>query len=148
MHIPPPLIVAATAGLMYAIDRIPLPSVLRFTTPVWLYTVIGIAGGIIAVAGVIEFRRHRTTVNPIKLDAASSLVTGGIFRWTRNPMYLGMLLFLFAIGLKFGNLVSLATAFLFVPIINVLQIAPEESVMLRLFGDAYQDYRQSTRRWL
>ncbi|MEO0574722.1 MAG: isoprenylcysteine carboxylmethyltransferase family protein [Pseudomonadota bacterium] len=148
MHIPPPLIAAAVAVVMIGIHQLPLPDALRFSLPAAVHFGIGLLGIAVAVAGVAQFRRHQTTINPIKIDAATTLVTNGVFRWSRNPMYLGMLVFLIAIGIKLGNMASLMSATLFIPIVTTLQIKPEEAVMRRLFGAAFERYCQTTRRWL
>ena len=148
MHIPPPLIAVTLAGCMWFLDR--LPFALPFSLPAAeIIAGVTVATGFaVAGAGVLEFRRHRTTVNPIRLDKATALVTSGIFRFTRNPMYLGLLLVLAGIGIRLGSLLPFGAAALFIPIINVLQIRPEEATMERLFGDEYTAYRQRTRRWL
>ncbi|MEL6870005.1 MAG: isoprenylcysteine carboxylmethyltransferase family protein [Pseudomonadota bacterium] len=148
MHIPPPLIAAAIAGLMVLIDRIPALRALDFDAPIVLPILLGVAGIAVAVAGVVQFRLQRTTVNPIKIDTASALVTTGVFRWTRNPMYLGLLCFLLGVGMKLGNIAVILVALLFVPVITTLQIRPEEAAMTKLFGDAFEAYRARTRRWL
>ncbi|MEM8547175.1 MAG: isoprenylcysteine carboxylmethyltransferase family protein [Pseudomonadota bacterium] len=148
MHIPPPLIALTLAGAMWLLNRLPFAG--RFELPASeLIAGIVLASGVaVAVAGVLEFRRHRTTVNPIQLDKASALVTSGIFRLTRNPMYLGLLLVLLGVGAWLSSLLPFVAAALFVPTITVLQIRPEEATMQHLFGDEYTAYRQRTRRWL
>jgi protein-S-isoprenylcysteine O-methyltransferase Ste14 len=80
--------------------------------------------------------------------AASSLVTGGIYRWTRNPMYLGMALALAGWGLYLGNFGALALVGLFVMYIDRYQIDPEERALTARFGDAFAAYRRRVRRWL
>lgn len=103
---------------------------------------------VFGIAGVTSFRRAGTTVHPLKPEKSSSLVTGGIFRLSRNPMYLALLLALLAWGLYLSNLYALAIASLFVPWMNRFQIQPEERAMENLYGQAFKDYRKATRRWL
>ena len=103
---------------------------------------------VFGIAGVISFRRAGTTVHPLKPEKSSSLVTGGVFRFSRNPMYLALLLALLAWGLYLSNLYALAIASLFVPWMNRFQIRPEERAMENLYGQAFRDYREATRRWL
>ncbi len=106
------------------------------------------AGIVVAVAGVLEFRRARTTVNPTTPQAASSMVRSGIYRHTRNPMYLGMLLVLAAWAVWLANPAAAAVLPAFLLYINRFQIEPEERILARLFADEFDAYRRSVRRWL
>lgn len=105
-------------------------------------------GGSFDMAGIWAFRRQRTTVNPLRPANASALVTGGVYRITRNPMYVGMACFLLAWAVWLGALVALAGPLVFVAFITRFQIRPEERVLTALFGDAFTDYTQRVRRWL
>lgn len=96
----------------------------------------------------MSFRRARTTVNPMKPDTASALVTGGIYRFTRNPMYLGDVLILLAIVVFFSHPLGLAGVVLFVAWMNLLQIPAEERALRARFGEAYDAYRARVRRWV
>jgi protein-S-isoprenylcysteine O-methyltransferase Ste14 len=107
--------------------------------------VIGLASG---ASGVMAFRRHRTTTNPIRIDAASSLVTGGVYRLTRNPMYLGLALLLSAWAAYLGTPWALLGPLGLVVFLTRFQIIPEERVMLGKFGAAYDAYRRRVRRWI
>lgn len=107
--------------------------------------VLGIA---ISVAGVVSFRRARTTVNPTRPDTASSLVATGIYRFTRNPMYLGLFLVLAGWAIHLSNAVAFAGPLLFALYINRFQIVPEERALAAKFGTAFDDYRSRTRRWI
>src|ERR1700743_1585668 len=98
------------------------------------------------VVALIQFRRVRTTMNPHKPEAASMLVTSGVFAWTRNPMYLGLLLFLVGWAVRLGTLTPLLGPLLFVPLIQHVQIRPEEHVLGTLFGADYERYRRRVRR--
>ena len=106
------------------------------------------AGVLVAGAGVLEFRRARTTVNPTTPQATSSMVRSGIYRRTRNPMYLGMLLVLAAWAAWLANLAAFAVLPAFVLYINRFQIEPEERILTGLFAGEFDDYRRSVRRWL
>lgn len=105
-------------------------------------------GVVVAVAGVLEFRRARTTVNPTTPQAASSMVRAGIYRHTRNPMYLGMLLILAAWAAWLANLAAAALLPAFLLYINRFQIEPEERILAGLFAADFDAYRRSVRRWL
>ena len=105
-------------------------------------------GQSISVSGIMSFRRAKTTINPIKLSAASSLVSGGVYRFTRNPMYLGLLVTLIGWAVLLSNPLALLAAPLFVLYINRFQITPEERVLSSLFGAEYAAYKERVRRWL
>lgn len=104
------------------------------------------SGGGLALWAAFVFRRHKTTTHPYA--EASSLVTCGPFRFTRNPMYLGLLLTLIALGLWLQSLSALLLAPLFVFVINRCNILPEERRLIASFGENYETYRAQTRRWI
>ena len=106
------------------------------------------AGIAVALLGVVAFRRARTTVNPTMPHAASSLVSTGVYRFSRNPMYLGFLLALigYAVFLANGPAVLLVPAF--VMYMNRFQIGPEERALSGIFGEKFTSYAQRVRRWL
>jgi len=106
------------------------------------------SGFLIAVLGVVIFRRRNTTVDPRFPHKSSALVTGGVYRFTRNPMYLGMLLALIGWGWWLGALWSFAVPPLFVWYLNHWQIGPEEQALERLFPSEFTAYRRSVRRWI
>jgi len=103
---------------------------------------------IIGLAAVYGFRRAKTTVNPLKPEASTALVTGGLYRWTRNPMYLAMLLLLLAWACIVSNWAALAILPLFVAYLNRFQIGPEERALQARFGAEFESYRRKVRRWL
>jgi len=148
LKVPPVLVVAVAALLMWAMAWATpeLGVALPGRTPAAISAVL--LGILVSAAGVVEFRRARTTVNPLTPNAASSLVAGGIYRLTRNPMYLGFALALLGWGVFLSNPLSLAMLFVFVGYMNRFQIAPEERALESLFGDAFKAYRSKVRRWL
>ncbi len=99
-------------------------------------------------SGMVEFRRDKTTINPIKASSASSLVTGSIYRYTRNPMYVGLLLTIVGWAAYLANPLTFLFAPLFVLYINRFQIGPEERVLTKLFGAPYVAYMGKARRWI
>lgn len=105
-------------------------------------------GLIVGISAISSFRRAQTTINPVNLEAASSLVTGGIFRYTRNPMYVGFTCLLTAWAILLASPWTLLGPIFFVLFTTRFQIVPEERVMLSKFGDAYAAYRKRVRRWL
>lgn len=110
--------------------------------------VIASIGGLFAIAGVAGFRRAQTTLNPTKPQATSALVIAGIYQYTRNPMYVGLLLVIVAWAAFLSSLWALLGPLAFALYITRFQILPEERVLSGLFGAEYAAYRARVRRWL
>ncbi|WP_043649801.1 methyltransferase family protein [Chitinilyticum litopenaei] len=105
--------------------------------------------GLVCVFGsALVFRRKRTTLDPRQPEQAATLLTGGLFRISRNPIYLGFLLLLLAWFEYLANLAALPLLPAFVLYLNRFQIIPEERALAERFGDAYLDYCKRVRRWL
>jgi protein-S-isoprenylcysteine O-methyltransferase Ste14 len=146
--IPPPVVDLAAAGLMWGIANwLPGP---QLPTAVRLWGALALAGlGVfIALAGVIHFARAKTTVNPLRPERASALVTGGVFRFSRNPMYLGMALVLLGWAVALSSAASLLALAAAVWYLDRFQIQPEERVLRAHFGEAFEAYCRRTRRWV
>jgi len=141
-------VVAIAAALMWGIAAV-LPS-LRVDVPrAGLIAAIFAALGIlIAGAGLVAFHRARTTANPMRPEAATSLVTTGIYRWTRNPMYLGWLPVLAGWAVYLQHAGALLMVPLFMLYLTRFQIIPEERALAAKFGGQFDAYRQRVRRWL
>ena len=107
-----------------------------------------ILGLTIFLSAVKSFRRQKTTVNPLDPKQASSLVTSGIFKFSRNPMYLGMLIILLSMAFKFNLIGGMITSIFFYIFITKFQIIPEEAAMDELFGNEFIDYCKKTKRWI
>jgi protein-S-isoprenylcysteine O-methyltransferase Ste14 len=107
--------------------------------------VIGIS---VFVAAVSSFKKQETTVNPISIEKASSLVVDGIFKYSRNPMYLGMSFILLGLTFKFNVIGGLLFTIIFMLFITIFQIKPEEVAMEKLFYQEWKDYIKNVRRWL
>jgi protein-S-isoprenylcysteine O-methyltransferase Ste14 len=148
LKIPPPLVALGLAVLMWLVSSLTQPPYVPFGFRVGAALALALLGLSISIAGVVRFRRAKTTINPIKASAASSLVTGGVYRFTRNPMYLGLLLALLAWAAFLSSPVAVFFLPVFVLYINRFQINPEERVLSSLFGAEYLDYKKRVRRWL
>jgi protein-S-isoprenylcysteine O-methyltransferase Ste14 len=148
LRVPPVAVVAVAALCMWLLARwtpgLGWGGYWRWGTAVLLLA----TGIVIAVAGVLEFRRVRTTVNPTTPQATSSMVCSGIYRHTRNPMYLGMLLVLAAWAVWLANPAASAVLPVFLLYLNRFQIEPEERILAGLFAGEFDAYRRSVRRWL
>ena len=146
--IPPPLVALALGLLMSLIvPFIPHPAQLPFHHLI-LCALVACAGVLCAVLGVYCFWRHHTTINPHRPDKTSALVTSGIYRFTRNPMYVGILLVLAGWALYLSHILPLLLVPLFMLYLNRFQISPEEQVLEKRFGTDFTSYRDSVRRWL
>ena len=148
LRIPPPIVLLLAALLMWALDHwLPLA---RWITPPWnRFAVLpcGLAVSV-SVAALARFRRAGTTVNPMDPSTASRLVTGGVFRISRNPMYLGLTLLLIGWAVWLGSASPWLIPPLFVTIVTLLQILPEEEALGQLFAQQYVEYRHDVARWL
>ncbi|EEW09833.1 conserved hypothetical protein [Vibrio mimicus VM573] len=96
----------------------------------------------------MEFRRHKTTVNPLAPDLAATVVDSGVFALSRNPMYLALLLLLFGLAYWQENALSLVMVGGFMIYMNQYQIEPEERILEAKFGETYLQYKQRVRRWV
>lgn len=127
----------------YLTPTFPLPR-----CPLEVLEGIVLLGIIVIVAGVFQFKQSRTTLDPRQPNKTSKLVTGGIYKLTRNPMYLGMALIVLAASLHFISIYSFLCWFAFLAYITRFQIVPEEHVIMQIFGQEYQDYQAQVRRWI
>ena len=147
-RVPPPVVAGVVVLLMALAERSSPHLSLEFPGRNALAWVLASAGMVIAVAGILSFRRLGTTVNPLKPHAATSLAVTGIYRRTRNPMYLGVTFILLGLGCGLGHPASIALVALFPLFVQRFQIEPEERALAGLFGSAYDEYRAQVRRWL
>lgn len=147
LKVPPVVVLVTFAALMGLGSRVAPEA--AFHVPARVLTALGfaVAGVGIVVAGVISFWRARTTVNPLKPGGASALVTSGIYRLTRNPMYLGAMIVLIGWAVFLANFISVLFVPLFVLYMNRFQISPEEKALAPLFGIEFAAYRAKVRRW-
>ena len=148
LRIPPLVVTLGFAVAMFGLARAApgLSIVLPGHVPSAL--VLTSLGGVVAAAGVIAFRRERTTVNPMTPHAASSVVCSGIYRVSRNPMYLGFLLALAGWAAYLSNAASALLLPVFVLYMNTFQIEPEERALLAKFGPSFAQYMSRVRRWV
>lgn len=143
LFIPPPLLCLLIGYSMYFLPRIASYSV-HFAVIVFVITL----SFLIAVGSVLQFFTHKTTINPHDFKHTTQLVSTGIFRFSRNPMYLSLLLILIAWALWLGNSLACLGIIVFILVMNHFQIAREEAYLESKFGDEYRHYKQKVRRWL
>jgi protein-S-isoprenylcysteine O-methyltransferase Ste14 len=147
LKVPPPAVGLLIAAAMWGLSTI-APATLAVPNPHFAAAVIALVGISFDVLGIISFRLAKTTINPLRPSRTSSLVSSGIYRITRNPMYVGMLFLLIAWAIFLSSPWTLLGALAFVLYMNRFQIGPEEKVLEELFGDDYLAYKKRVRRWL
>ena len=145
--VPPPLIGALCALLMWLICGMPP---LTGRPPLLLVPALALVvlGLMVEAAGVLSFRRARTTVNPFAPERTVNIVSSGIYRLSRNPMYLGMACILTGWAVLLWQVQAVLGVVLFVAWITRFQIIPEERILTQKFGTEYRQYRQQVRRWV
>jgi protein-S-isoprenylcysteine O-methyltransferase Ste14 len=149
LKVPPPLQMAVGALLLWIVARLFPGFDVQMPFRLFIASGLLILGGAIAVSGVVAFRRHETTINPLRPDRSAVVVRTGIFRYSRNPMYLGMLVVLVGVAVLVSNvLAGLLVLPLFVWTITRIQIVPEERVLRQKFQNEYEIYLKEVRRWL
>lgn len=148
LKIAPVPLAAVFAAAMYGLSSL-APSA-TFLIPGHVVLALGLAlvGVVIALAGVMAFRANKTTINPLTPSASSTVVSGGVYRFSRNPMYLGLLLALAACAIYLSNAVAALLLPAFIAYMNQFQIKPEERALLAKFGSQFAHYMGTVRRWL
>ena len=143
----PPLIVTLVFGVITFF--MPNLFIIKESTTFSLIAVLLLINGIIiSILGVVEFKKSQTTVNPMTPEESSKLVMSGIYNKTRNPMYLGFLLWLISLVVYLKNPLGIFPIACFIFYMNYFQIIPEEEILLKTFGKEYSTYMRSVRRWI
>jgi protein-S-isoprenylcysteine O-methyltransferase Ste14 len=148
LKVPPVVQLLLLFGLMWFLSTV--TPAFSFVIPgIWLLPLLFIFFGLgLSITGVMAFRSASTTVDPRHPDESSSIVNSGVYKWSRNPMYLGFLSILLGWSLYLANALAFICLPIFVLYMNRFQIQPEEKAMCARFGDDYLLYMESVRRWL
>ena len=148
LKIPPPIVTAIFALGMWAVSSLrpllPVPALVRISIALAIL-LIGIG---FSMAGMASFSRAKTTVNPLKPETTTSLVSSGVYRITRNPMYVGMLLVLVAWAIYLSSVWTWFGPLALSLYLTQFQIKPEERVLTKMFGSEFDAYKAKVRRWL
>jgi protein-S-isoprenylcysteine O-methyltransferase Ste14 len=139
-----PLLALAMWGLSHCEPHFTMPDITRYSSAL----LILLAGGSVTALGALTFRTFKTTLDPTRPHRASSFVTSGVYRFTRNPMYLGLAMILVAWAIMLAALWPFAGPVFWVLYMNRFQIKPEERILAGMFGEEYSRYLASVRRWL
>ena len=145
-RIPPPIIGLLTGLGMWGLARVTPPVAMPDAARWCVAGALVLAGLLLTAPAIAAFARARTTVNPLRPQATRSLVTGGVYKVTRNPMYLGMALVLAGFAVFLAAPAALLGPVAFVAYITRFQIVPEERVMRAKFGAVFEDYAARVRR--
>ena len=144
--IPPPILALLMIGLIYLSSLIVVPITFTYQGT---FSILGIIIGLAcAIPSFRLFARYKTTISPLTPSETTALVTEGMYRYSRNPMYLGLLLLTFSSTIWFGTWLGLILNIMFIFLINFLQIIPEEEALQEIFGEEYADYKKKVRRWV
>ena len=148
LKIPPPIVaILCGLGIVYLPDLFGLEG---FEIPLqgWVAGVVIVFGLSFDLMGLLEFRKHATTISPLSPNKSVLVVSSGIYRITRNPMYLGMAIVLVGVTIAFGSAIGLLMVLVFVLYITRFQIKPEERILEAKFGEAFVDYKAKVKRWI
>ncbi len=147
-RIPPPVIALAFATLIWWMASY-LPKIeIEFVPKMVIVSLLVAIGVFFDLSGLLVFRKAKTTVNPMKPNKSSALVNTGVYKITRNPMYVGLLFILSAWCLYLDSPAALIGVVGFIFYIHTFQILPEERMLITLFGEQYKEYQSRVRRWL
>lgn len=145
--IPPLALVIVFSLMMFSLaPYLPVAPITARVSLLFSLTLLSV-GVFFVVSGVVEFRRKKTTVDPREPEKTSALVTSGVYKISRNPMYVGFAVCLLALVVCLRSPVLIFGVILFVLYMNRFQIEPEERVMATMFGDEYVRYKAYVRRW-
>ncbi len=147
LKLPPALVFLAFGGLMYLLAIFLPVGYYDFVGRYLLIKILGAAAVLVVIVALFQFYRAGTSIDPGDLSKTKKLVTSGIYNYTRNPMYLAMLLILLAWGLWLGNAFNTVLAAGFVAYMNAFQINREEASLRKQFGKEYDQYCRMVRRW-
>jgi protein-S-isoprenylcysteine O-methyltransferase Ste14 len=144
--IPPPIVTLIFGFAIYLSRKIFPEIEIQYSSFFGIFLLL--LGFFILISAVKLFRNDKTTVNPLSPEQATKLVTNGIFKLSRNPMYLGMALILASVAVFFNIIGGIISMALFCLYITKFQIIPEEKAMKDLFAQDFEQYMQATRRWI
>lgn len=147
-RLPPPLVFVFVGVAMWWVGSLPGEIVMGATARITVAAIIACAGFALGLAAGVAFLRAKTTVDPHKPQAASSLVVGGVYRLSRNPMYLGLAVILLGWAVYLAAPAAFAGPVAFAAYMTRFQIVPEEQVLAQQFGARFAAYRDKVRRWL
>ena len=148
LKIPPIAQVIIMAAAMVGVSKVAPALKFSFSGSTALAVGLGVIGVGSSIMGVAQFKKAQTTPNPQALEQVSSLVTDGVYRYSRNPMYVGLVLILLGWALYLSHFLAFVLLPIFILYMTRFQIQPEEQMMAQKFGKTYQAYVSRVRRWI
>ena len=148
LKVPPVAQVIITAAAMYGVSKMVPALTFSLNGSTALAVGLGVMGLSLGIMGVTQFRIAQTTPNPQALEKVSSLVTSGVYQYSRNPMYVGLVLILLGWAFYLSHFLAFVLLPIFILYMTRFQIQPEEQMMAQKFGKTYQDYLNKVRRWI
>ena len=148
LKVPPVAQVIITAAAMYGVSKMVPALTFSLNGSTALAVALGLMGLSLGIMGVTQFRIAQTTPNPQALEKVSSLVTSGVYQYSRNPMYVGLVLILLGWAFYLSHFLAFVLLPIFILYMTRFQIQPEEQMMAQKFGKTYQDYLNKVRRWI
>ena len=146
--IPPPILMLLCTVLMWLTSKLDELVTIPSSSKIVLIFILVVCAMIFIFGGIACFKKSNTTINPLQPETASKLVITGIYQISRNPMYVGLSILLFAWSIYLTSIFAFAWVGIFMMTIQYLQIIPEERALTKLFGDDYKSYQAKVRRWL
>ena len=144
--IPPPILALIMIVIIYLSSLTVETFTFSYQT---VLSVLVVAIGLgCAVPSFRLFANNNTTISPFTPSETTALVTSGMYRYSRNPMYLGLVLLTIAATIFFGTWLGIVIIVAFIFLLNFLQIIPEEEALLDIFGEEYVEYKKKVRRWI
>lgn len=148
LKIPPPVIALSCMALAWLLARLTPGLTYLLPARIPVAVILVLAGVSLTFSGLFAFRRANTTLNPHTPEKSTSMVRSGPYRFTRNPMYLGLACVLLGVCTYLANPLTLVAVAAFIAYLTAFQIMPEERLLLEKFGAPYAQYTSSVRRWL
>ncbi|WP_370087790.1 isoprenylcysteine carboxylmethyltransferase family protein [Ekhidna sp.] len=148
LKIPPVVIFFISLGMLFGLYYLIPELAYSFLYQRPISRIFLIGGALCALMGIVAFRTKSTTVDPLNPNKASSLVTHGIYQYSRNPMYVGMAMVLLGGVIRIGSPLGILAVLFFVWYLTQFQIKPEEETLRILFKEEYENYCQKVRRWI
>ena len=144
--IPPPIIALVMIAIIYLSSLIIEPSTFGYQTLIGMFVAVIVLA--CAIPSFRLFAKYKTTISPFTPSETTALVTEGMYRYSRNPMYLGLVLLTIAATIFFGTWLGVVIVVVFIFLLNLVQIIPEEEALLDIFGEEYVEYQKKVRRWI
>lgn len=147
LKVPPVFVFLSFALIMYVVSLFLPVGFFDFFGRFLLAKILVLLAALIGLVSLYQFFKKKTSIDPMHPDKANQLVTTGLYKFSRNPMYLALLMVLLGFGLYLGNAFNTLVAAGFVAYMNRFQIIPEERILLAKFGNKFKSYQIATRRW-